>query len=191
MMDNYTNCDDYISGPFDRCLECDYLGNGCSGPRTNAMVFDVWMCWVKALKHKHGYSNADCVEGTGLSKGTIENIFTGKLKDVSRSTAGMLEDFLVGGAAKWPCAVDLNKDKEVVYEDRPETLNALRDRTERLENLRKHLDELRGIMDEGIATVRAEYEGEISFYKEQIEMMREQIERKDDYIDRLAKKVGL
>ena len=190
-MENYTNCINSIDEPFDRCLKCDYLGNGCSGPRTNAMSFDKWVCWVKSLKQKRGYSNADCVDGTGLSKGTIDNIFTGKLKDVSRSTAGMLEDFLISGAAKWPCAVDLNKGREVVYEDRPETLNALRERTERLENLRKHLDELRGLMDEEIATVRAEYEGDISFYKEQIEMMREQMKRKDDYIDRLAKKVGL
>lgn len=185
------NCPDYISGSFDRCHDCIYMGNGCSGPRTTAMSFDRWVWWIKLLKQKRGYSNADCVEGTGLSKGTIDNIFSGKLKDVSRSTAGLLEDFLIGGAAKWPCAMDLNKDKEVVYEDRPETLEALRVRSEQVENLRRHLDEFKAIMDKEVATVRGEYESDVQFYKEHIAMMREQIKRKDDYIDRLAKKAGI
>lgn len=198
MMDNYTNCDDYISGSFDRCLECDYLGNGCSGPRTNVMAFEVWMCWVKALKHKHGYSNADCVEGTGLSKGTIENIFTGKLKDVSRSTAGMLEDFLVGGAAKWPCAMKLVTNKEVVYEDGPETLEQLRvareqikEKDTQIENLRRKYNEVCDSVDLEMQRVRAEYEDDIKEYKALVALLREQINRKDDYIDRLAKKAGI
>jgi len=179
------NCPGYIPGSFDRCLDCAFLGDGCSGPRTTAMDFDRWLWWVKALKQKRGYSNTDCIEGTGLSKGTIENIFSGKLTGVSRATAGQLEDFLVGGAAKWPCAMDLNRGKDVVYEDRPETLAALSEKSTQVDNLRRHLEDFKAVMGKETEAVREKMQREVDFLKEQVEFQREQIARKDRYIDTL------
>lgn len=126
----------YVTGAYDRCLECQYLGNGCDGPRTTSMSNERWLWWIKALKQIRGLSNADCVDGTGLGKATIDNIFAGNIKDVKRSTVGILEDFLIGSSGKWPCAMDLNADKDVVYMDKPETLAELEQRRAQVENLR-------------------------------------------------------
>lgn len=182
---------DYIGGTFDRCLDCKYLGVGCDGPRTSTMSNDRWLWWVKALKQKRGYTNAQIVLGTGLSKATVENIFSGVNKDVKRTTAGMLEDFLVGSDGKWPCPIDVTQDKDVVYEDRPETIAMLQERAIQIENLRRNYDEMRASVDREMERVRIEYEEDIQFYKEHIALLRGQIARKDDYIDRLAKKAGI
>lgn len=182
---------DYLTGPFDDCLHCQFLGNGCSGPRTTCMPHERYVAWLKALKKLRMYTNQEIADGTGLSLATVNDIFAGRRKDISRTTAGMLEDFIIGGDAKWPCAMQLATGKDVVYEDRPETLEALRVRTEQVENLRRHLDEFKAVMDREVTTVRSEYDDDIKFYKEQLALLREQIERKDSYIDRLAAKAGL
>lgn len=190
------NCD-YIAGSYDRCLECQYLGTGCAGPRTTTMSNDRWLWWMRALKQKRKFSNDAIMEGTGLSKGTIANIFSGVNKDVMRTTAGILEDFLIGDG-KWPCPIDATGDKEVIYEDKPETIAMLNERSIQIENLRRENDELRGSVDREMMRVRDEY-GEtiralrdrIEFLVEQSRRKDEQLARKDDYIDRLAKKVGI
>lgn len=181
------NCE-YIPGAYDRCLDCKYLGNGCDGPRTTSMSNERWLWWVKALKQLRGYSNQQCVEGTGLAKSTIDNIFAGNNKDLKRSTAGILEDFLIGSSGAWPCAMDLNEEKDVVYMDTPETHAMLQERGIQVENLRRHLDEFKTIMDKEVATVRSEYEDDVAFFKEQIVFYKDQIHRKDEYIDYLVKK---
>lgn len=190
------NCD-YIAGSFDRCLECKYLGMGCSGPRTSSMSNDRWLWWMKALKQKRGFTNDAIVEGTGLSKGTVANIFSGVNKDVKRTTAGMLEDFLIGDG-KWPCPIDATGDKEVIYEDKPETIAMLNERNIQVENLRRNYDDIKASADRELERVRKDYEDRIEEYREIIRRERErvdkldiQINRKDDYIDRVAKKAGI
>lgn len=188
---------DYTVGPFDECLKCQYLGNGCSGPRTSCMTHERYVEWLKALKKLRDYTNQEIADGTGLSLATISDIFAGRRKTIARDTAGLLEDFLIGDG-KWPCAMQLASGKDVIYEDRPETLEALRVAREQMkekeiqiENLRRHLDEFKVIMDKEVATVRAEYDQDIKEYRELVAYQREQLNRKDDYIDRLAKKAGI
>jgi len=169
------------SGPFDHCLECEFLGNGCSGPRTTAMTNDRYLYWMLALRKMRGVSNQTISDETGLSKATVDDFFAGRRKDIGRTTAGMLEDFLIGGHVKWPCAMVLAVDnKEIVYQDRPETLEALRQAKESI--LEK---------DERIVSINALREADANEYRDLISLLRSQIERKDDYIDRLAKKAGI
>ena len=137
-------------------------------------------------------------EITGVSKSTIDDLFAGRRKDISRTTAGMLEDVLIGGDSKWPCAMLVDAEKEVVYEDRPETLEALRINMEanqlkdvQIEELKLRNEELRKEHDKDIAKLRAYYEDDIKEYQELVAHMRTQINRKDDYIDRLARKAGI
>lgn len=181
---------DYLSGPFDNCLRCQYLGNGCSGPRTTCMPHDRYVDWMKALKKLRGYTNQDIADGAGLSLATVNDIFAGRRKDISRTSAGLLEDFLIG-AGKWPCAMQLSSGKEIIQEDRPETLEALRVAREQTERIRHNYNEIRDSVDREMERVRAEYEDDIREYKELVKLLKEQIQRKDDYIDRLAKKVGI
>lgn len=186
-----------LTGPFDDCLKCQFLGNGCSGPRTNCMQHERYIEWIKALKKLRSYTNQDIADGAGLSLATVNDIFAGRRKDITRTTAGYLEDFLIGGG-KWPCAMQLSGSKEVVYEDRPETLEALRLAREQTDRIRVNYNEIRDSVDREMERVRSEYAETIRVLRERVEWLVEQsrakddqINRKDDYIDRLAKKVGL
>jgi len=162
------------NGPFDKCLSCQYLGNGCSGPRTTAMTSDRYLMWMKELRKLRGVNNQTIADKTGLSKTTVDDFFAGRRKDIGRITAGMMEDFLIGNAAKWPCAMELAEDnKEIIYQDRPETLEALQ--------------QLKSVLQEKTEN----YNAKIEEYKKLALYLQSQIERKDDYIDRLAKKAGI
>ena len=174
---------EHLAGPFDECLACPFLGNGCSGPRTTAMTHERYMEWLKALKKLRGVTNQQIADGAGISKATVDDFYAGRRKDIGRITAGLMEDYLIGGAAKWPCAMELSKDKNVVFEDRPETLDALRAKTDEAEALRQQCAEIRGNVDREMERVRAEYEEDVRFYRDQIALLRDQLRRKDRYID--------
>lgn len=170
---------EFLTGPFDECLSCEYLRNGCSGPRTNAMEFHRWLFWIKSVMKRFGISNRELAENTGLSKSTVDDILAGRRKDISRETCCIIENYVLGHG-KWPCAKKSADGKDTVYEDRPETLEALRRATEALHE-----------KDELIRKMQAEHEEDIKEYKELVAHMRVQVNRKDDYIDRLARKAGI
>ena len=186
------------NGPFDVCIECSHRAVACSGPRTTAMGHDRYVVWMKRLFDKWGGTRQQLADITGVSKSTIDDFFAGRRKDISRTTAGLLEDILIGGDAKWPCAMLLDSEKEIVYEDRPETLEALRLNMEsnqqkdiQIQNLRKNYEEAREDFEREMERVRADYDDNIKEYKELVAHMRLQVNRKDEYIDRLAKKAGI
>lgn len=185
-------------GPFDVCIECSRRAVACSGPRTTAMQHDRYVEWMKRLCRKWGGTRQELAEITGVSKSTIDDLFAGRRKDISRTTAGLLEDVLIGGDSKWPCAMLVDSEKEVVYEDRPETLEALRFNMEanqqkdaQIEEMKRIQSELREAHAKEIAQMRADHEDDIQEYKDLVVHMRSQLDRKDDYIDRLAKKAGI
>ena len=185
-------------GPFDVCIECPRRAVACSGPRTTAMEHERYAVWMKRLFDEWGGTRQRLADITGVSKSTIDDLFAGRRKDISRTTAGLLEDVLIGGDAKWPCAMLLDSEKEVVYEDRPETLEALRvnmelnrQKDEQIEQLRQKVKEEQERHMREAERTSSHYEEEIKEYKELVAHMRTQLNRKDDYIDRLAKKVGI
>ena len=185
-------------GPFDVCIDCSRRAVACSGPRTTAMSHDRYVTWMKRLFDKWGGTRQEFADLTGISKSTVDDFFAGRRKDISRTTAGLFEDVLIGGDAKWPCAMLLDDEKEIVYEDRPETLEALRlnmeankQKDEQIENLRARLAEVTAAAQREVATLRAEHEADIKEYKELVAHMRTQVDRKVDYNDRLAKKAGI
>lgn len=211
-MENFVNkaaCPEHkiieLEGPFDVCIECSRRSVACSGPRTTAMPHERYVVWMRQLFERWGGTRQHLSDITGVSKSTIDDFFAGRRKDISRTTAGLLEDVLIGGDAKWPCAMLIDSDKEIVYEDRPETLEALRYNMEQnqakdalleqkdtqIANLRLNYNEVRDSVDREMTRVRNEYEDDIREYKALIALLREQINRKDDYIDRLAKKAGI
>ncbi len=170
------------TGPFDVCHTCPRKGNGCSGPRTTAMTHERYVAWLRVLFEQWHGTRQDLADKIGISKSTIDDIFAGRRKDISRTTAGLLEDELIGGGAKWPCAMQLDQDKEIVYEDRPETLEALRLANEQIERLRHNYNEIRDSVDREMERVRDEYEDDVKEYKALVEHMREQVRLKDSYI---------
>ena len=185
-------------GPFDVCIDCPRRAVACSGPRTTAMHHERYVEWMKRLCKKWGGTRQELADITGVSKSTIDDLFAGRRKDISRTTAGLLEDVLIGGDSKWPCAMLVDAEKEVVYEDRPETLEALRINMEanqhkdaQIEELKQLQDTIRKAHEDEISKLRTYYEDDIKEYQALVAHMRTQIDRKDDYIDRLAKKAGI
>lgn len=170
---------EFLTGPYDECLACPYLKNGCSGPRTNAMTLPRWIVWIKDVMKRFGIKASHIARDTFLSKSTVDDILAGRRKDISRDTCCIIENYVLGDG-KWPCPMLLAEDKDVVYQDRPETLEILRARDEELIEKCKQLD-----------AAKAAYESDLQQYKDQIHHLYTQIDRKDDYIDRLAKKAGI
>ena len=170
---------EFLSGPFDECIPCEYLCNGCSGPRTNAMKLPRWIYWIKAVMKRFDISHRELSENTDLSKSTVDDILAGRRKDISRETCCIIENYVLGDG-KWPCAKKSAEGKDSVYEDRPETLEALRRAQEALRE-----------KDDLLERRRAAHEDDVKEYKELIVHLRTQIDRKDDYIDRLAKKIEI
>ena len=174
-------CSTSESGPYDRCLTCPFIGNGCSGPRTTAMgAHERYIHWMRALRdlrRQQGWpvSNVQIAEACGLGKNTVDNFFAEKNKDVSRVTAGRIEDYLVGGDAKWPCAMDINKDKDVIYQDRPETLEALARRN-------KEVEDIHASYKAELDSVRAEAQQKIEHLLRDIELLREDAQKKIDFL---------
>lgn len=185
-------------GPFDVCIDCPNRAVACSGPRTTAMTHERYVEWLRRLFDKWSGTRQDLADKTGVSKSTIDDLFAGRRKDISRATAGLLENELIGGDGKWACAALISKDMDVVYEDRPETLEALRvsreaskHKSDQIESMRRNYEELKEIHAQEIQRTKDFYEKDIEEYRELVTHLRTQLDRKDDYIDRLAKKAGI
>lgn len=188
---------EFLTGPFDECIACESLCAGCSGPRTTAMVYPRWVVFMKALMKRFGITNQKIADDTPLSKSTVDDIFALRRKDISRETCCIIENYILGDG-KWPCAKKMSENMDVVYEDRPETLEALRlhmesnqHKEKQLEILQQNFKEAQIRHQEDLARLRADYEADVQEYKELVAHMRVQVNRKDDYIDRLAKKAGI
>lgn len=170
---------EFLSGPYDECIACQYLRNGCSGPRTNAMELPRWIVWIKQVMRRFGITNHEISYNTHLSKSTVDDILAGRRKDISRETCCYIENYVLGDG-KWPCARKLSDGMDTVYEDRPETLEALRLAQESAREIREQM-----------LSLKDAHSAEMEECKELVKHLRTQIDRKDDYIDRLAKKAGI
>lgn len=162
------------------CVSCEFLRIVCSGPRTTQIEsYQEWLIFIKAVMARFGISNRMVADNTPLSKSTVDDIIAGRRKNVSRESCCYIENYVLGKNSL-PCAVHIPDGAEVVYQDRPETLEALRVKDEALIE-KDHL----------LAETKQKHESEMQDYKELVRHLYTQINRKDDYIDRLAKKAGL
>ena len=167
-------------GSFERCLKCTYLGNGCDGPRTSSMSTERWCEFVFMLKKLRGYTNTRIAESTGISEASVERIMAGTYpKDIRRSTAGAIEDFLIGSKGHYPCAMD---SAPVVYQDTPETLAKLeRLRTDK-QMLQHTIEAMQASTEHEIALVREEMQRTIDF-------LMGELDKKDKRIEKLIDKL--
>lgn len=180
----------YGEGPYNRCLNCDYLGNGCDGPRTSCMPLERWCGWCRDLKEIRGYSNAYIAEQSGVSEPTVARIMSGKAtQDIMRDTAARIEDVLVGSSRKWPCSMELNTDKEVVYMDSPQTIEMLADRATQIENLQRNYETMQAAYERDIEVIRSEYQSKIDYLKKQVESYAAQNEHNNKVIQKLMEKL--
>lgn len=189
--------------PYDKCLACDYFGNGCDGPRTSSMPLERWCEWLREVKHMRGLTNATIAEIAGLSVTTVERVMAGNLdKDILRYTATAIENATIGSNGQYPCYLafldDMPDDTKTVskLQAELEQLRANIGRTHEFQE--KVLNSVREDAEKRHSEMKDKYENEIAYLKRHVESLivdntrlREQMDRKDDYIDRLAKKAGI
>jgi len=93
--------------PFNKCLNCEYLGNGCSGPNLNAMSVERACEFLQIRRVQLGYSYQKTADLSFLSLVTVKRILTGKIKDPSFLSMQALTFALVADPkGKYPCAME-------------------------------------------------------------------------------------
>lgn len=93
--------------PFNKCLQCEYLGNGCSGPNLNAMSVERACEFLQMRRVQRGFSYQKTADMTLLSLVTVKRILTGKIKDPSFLSMQALTFALVADPkGKYPCAME-------------------------------------------------------------------------------------
>lgn len=93
--------------PFNKCLNCEYLGNGCSGPNLNAMTVERACEFLQIRRVQLGFSYQKTADLSLLSVVTVKRILTGKIKDPSFLSMQALTFALITDPKdKYPCAME-------------------------------------------------------------------------------------
>lgn len=205
--------------PYDKCIMCPMRSaRRCDGPNPLAFAGDRRVDYLRKLQQSNKATFRGGVSWSyeyiaaqtdGVSKATVIRIMNEANYDPGTFAYGevfrVLFDSSVGA---YPCGIH-SDDKEVVYVDSPETLGELERVQQENETIRAELAQLRSnigrthdFQEKELAAVRSEaqkqaeamaaaYRADVEEYRGLVEHLREQISRKDDYIDRLAKKLGI
>lgn len=168
----------YSEGPYNLCLRCEHLGDGCDGPNTLSMSLERWCAWCKDLKALRGLTNAQITELSGVSLTTIERIMAGTIsKDIMRSTASDINRVLVGSAGKWPCSL-------ASQDETPGVIRELESKTAELRGLRKALEEIHASYQKEMDAIRAEAQTKVNFLKVENARLQKLLDAKDEAIAR-------
>lgn len=153
-----------FTNPYDKCLGCALLGNGCDGPNTMSMSLIRWCEWCYDLKMLRGWTNAKVSELSGVSLTTIDRVMAGTVsKDIMRSTCADITRTLIGSWGESPCALATATRSEVVYMDTPETLKALAEKTEALIQLQATIDKMLTAHAEEVRFIREDAQRKVDF----------------------------
>lgn len=147
----------YTEKPYDRCLECEHLGQDCDGPNCLAMSLDRWCEWSRSRKDDLGWTNAYVSEVSGVSLATINRIMSGACnKDIKLSTAADVTQVLVNGSwGQYPCAMEL-------YMTPSDTEEALK--TE-IQQLKSELAAVREERQQAVRHVEEVQQGKVDYLK--------------------------
>ena len=205
--------------PYDKCIMCSMRSaRRCDGPNPLAFKGDRRVDYLRKLQQSNKATFRGGVSWSyeyiaaqtdGVSKATVIRIMNEDNYDPG--TFAYSEVFRVlfdSSVGAYPCGIH-SDDKEVVYVDSPETLGELERVQQENETIRAELAQLRSnisrthdFQEKELAAVRSEaqkqaeamtaaYRADVEEYRGLVEHLREQLSRKDDYIDRLAKKLGI
>ena len=113
--------------PYNRCIDCEYIGQICDGPDFLAMDIHRLCEWSRLRKdylHRHDakWTNAHIAERADMSLTTVNRFFAGDIEDLKFSTAARIIRVLVNGTwGQYPCTM-------AAGENSTETIEAERDR---------------------------------------------------------------
>lgn len=98
--------------PYNRCIDCMYIGKSCDGPNFLAMDIRRLCEWARLRKeYLHSkdpkWTNAYIANCSDVSLGTVNRVLSGeKVDDLRLSTAAMVVKVLVDGTwGQYPCSL--------------------------------------------------------------------------------------
>ena len=152
--------------PFNKCLSCEYLGAGCSGPNLNAMTVERACEFLQIRRNQLGYTYQKVADISLLSVITVKRILTGQVKDPGFLSMQALTFALVSDPkGKYPCAMHLiTKEAEEATAACLAAQNALAQKTIEFEQARQ------------------EDRKKIDFLMEQVKFKEAQMQEKDRLI---------
>ncbi len=155
----------FTDEPYKACLDCSHrAATRCKGPRTSNMTLLEWCKFIRAIKEKAGYTNAEVAEGADVSLSTVESIMSlSRDKDIMRDTARRIENFVLGVGTGYPCYLAF---EENIPDTSQRMNNAMMDLERQLDE--KHLaalDNLRNSHAAEILAIKTAHEAELAAVK--------------------------
>lgn len=93
--------------PFNKCLHCTFLRNGCSGPNLLAMEYSRMWEFLELVRLRLGWSYSKISDITGIAVGNVKKNMLNQVKDASLHTVRSISNALLGDPnGKAPCALD-------------------------------------------------------------------------------------
>lgn len=189
----------FTDEPYKACLDCSHrAATRCKGPRTSNMTLLEWCKFIRAIKEKAGYTNAEVAEGADVSLSTVESIMSlSRDKDIMRDTARRIENFVLGVGTGYPCYLAFEENVPDVSQ---RVSNAMRDLERELDE--KHLaalDNLRNSHSAEMLAIKTANEAEKDSIKAEsdakLQYIRNQLDRaereKDILWNELTRKASI
>lgn len=163
--------------PYNRCLNCEYKGLKCDGPRTSAMPLTRWCEYMRDMKDVAGLSNQEVSERSGISLKTVERIMAQHAdQDIMRETARLIEDVIIGSSNQYPCYMafleEYPADERKVEEAMLELERALNDN----QDYRTALDNIHSSYQAEMQTIREENQRKLDHLLKQISHLYGEVE---------------
>ena len=114
--------------PYNRCIDCEYIGQKCDGPDFLAMDVHRLCEWSRLRKdylHRCDtkWTNAHIAERADMSLTTVNRFFAGDIEDLKFSTAARILRVLVNGTwGQYPCTMAAGESDTVGLETECERL---------------------------------------------------------------------
>ena len=154
--------------PHDICLECPFRHTSCAGPGLLSMSYLDWVEWVNNLAKEVKLTHAMIAEKTGLSKGTVDSVLSGKNKDIRFATMRDITSAVVGdGLSQFPC----HFASQLINGEFSEAEN-------QVEELQKELE--RALLE--ISELKLALEGIHNSYQAELETVRKDERAKIDFL---------
>ena len=170
----------YSSKPYNICLKCPYQQKGsehCDGPRTSSMPIDRWREFMRDLKEEKRLTFEQIAERTNnlLSAKQIHNCISIHAKgDLTRETARLIENAILGSASRYPCYLVFEQSTQ------PDA-KKLQEAEIQLINLQGNIQLLNETFKQELENVRREAQ-------EKIDYLRKESEKKDAIISKLLER---
>lgn len=150
---------------FEKCLNCDRLGQDCM-PNLLILPFQDLLAWWGKRQKALGWTNQILSENSRVPKGTIDRIKQGDYSDCRYSTIRAILVALIGGVAdEFPCKERMDKQQQrcEALEEENKRMHELEQENE---NLHQRLESVDALHRADVRAIRDEYKEEITFLRD-------------------------